>query len=125
VSPLSSAVALAAFLVGAAMGGRLALVPRPHRGFLLAVLCLIQATFVAASAVLVSRIGTGRPGTLVLITLLAVAMGGQNSVVRRIGVPDRHCVHPRTLGALDHLALIDVAIPPPRCAVRATCVARS
>jgi hypothetical protein len=44
---------------------------------------------VLAAAIVVTVEGTDRPGArLVLIALLAVALGGQNAVVRRLAVPD-------------------------------------
>jgi uncharacterized membrane protein YoaK (UPF0700 family) len=89
VSVVASLLAVLAFAAGAALGGRLAREPRPHRGFLLAAACAVQAVPVLASAIVVAVAGTGAQATrLVLIGLLAVAMGGQNAVVRRLGVPD-------------------------------------
>jgi uncharacterized membrane protein YoaK (UPF0700 family) len=89
VSVVASLLAVIAFTAGAALGGRLAREPRPHRGFLLAVACLVQAAPVLASAVVVTVAGTEPMLTrLVLVALLAAAMGGQNAVVRRLGVPD-------------------------------------
>jgi uncharacterized membrane protein YoaK (UPF0700 family) len=89
VSAVASLVAVVTFTAGAALGGRLGREPRPHRGFLLAVACLVQAALVLASALVVVVVGTGLMVTqLVLVALLAVAMGGQNAVVRRLGVPD-------------------------------------
>jgi uncharacterized membrane protein YoaK (UPF0700 family) len=75
--------------LSAALGGQLAREPRPHRGRLLAATCLVQGVFVLASATLVSVAGTGSLATrLVVVALLAATMGGQNEVVRRLGVPD-------------------------------------
>jgi uncharacterized membrane protein YoaK (UPF0700 family) len=89
VSVVASLLAILAFVLGAALGGRLAREPRPHRGVLLAAACLAQAVPVLAAAVLVAVAGTGRlPARLVLVALLATAMGAQNAVVRRLGVPD-------------------------------------
>jgi uncharacterized membrane protein YoaK (UPF0700 family) len=89
VSVFASFLAIVAFVVGAAIGGRLGRDRRPHRGFLLAVACLAQAVLVLAAAVLVSVADIDRRGTrLALVGLLAVAMGGQNAVVRRLAVPD-------------------------------------
>jgi uncharacterized membrane protein YoaK (UPF0700 family) len=89
VSAVASLLAVIAFTAGAALGGRLAREPRPHRGFLLATACLVQAILVLASAIVVAVAGTGLMATrLVLIALLAVALGGQNAVVRRLAVPD-------------------------------------
>ncbi len=89
ISAVASLIALVAFAAGAALGGRLARQPQPHRGLLLAAACLVQAALVLASAILVTVAGTGSLATrLVLVALLAVTMGGQNAVVRRLGVPD-------------------------------------
>ena len=89
VSAVASLVAIVAFAVGALVGGRVAQEPRPHRGVLLAVACAIQAAFVVVAGVVVAADGVGRMATrLVLIVLLAVALGGQNAVVRRLAVPD-------------------------------------
>jgi uncharacterized membrane protein YoaK (UPF0700 family) len=89
VAVVNSLLALVAFAVGAVLGGRLAREPEPHRGFLLATSCAIQALPMLASAILVAAAGTERQSVrLVLIALLAIAMGGQNAVVRRLGVPD-------------------------------------
>ncbi|MBO3746408.1 DUF1275 domain-containing protein [Streptosporangiaceae bacterium NEAU-GS5] len=89
VSVVGTLCALSAFTVGAAIGGRVAQKRRPHRGRLLGTACLIQAVPVLAAAVLMVVEGHVRPIIrLVLIALLAAAMGGQNAVVRRLGVPD-------------------------------------
>jgi uncharacterized membrane protein YoaK (UPF0700 family) len=89
VSAFASLLAVVAFAAGAALGGRLAREPRPHRGYLLAAACSVQAVLMLASAIVVAVAGTGLTVTrMVLIALLAAAMGGQNAVVRRLGVPD-------------------------------------
>src|SRR2546421_3922296 len=61
VSVVASLLAIVAFTAGAALGGRLAREPRPHRGFLLAAACLIQAVPVLASAIVVAVAGTRPP----------------------------------------------------------------
>jgi uncharacterized membrane protein YoaK (UPF0700 family) len=83
---VASLLAVVAFTAGAALGGRLAREPRPHRGRQLAAACLVQAVPVLASAIVVAVAGTGVPTRLVLVALLGAAMGGQNAVVRRLGV---------------------------------------
>lgn len=89
ISAVASLLAIVAFVAGAALGGRLAHEPRPHRGQLLAATCLAQAVLVLASAILVSVAGTGPlAARLVLVVVLALTMGGQNAVVRRLAVPD-------------------------------------
>ncbi|MDI1462599.1 YoaK family protein [Catellatospora sp. KI3] len=89
ISVRSTLVAIAAFVAGAAIGGRVAREARPHRGLLVAAACSIQAAVFVLSAITVTRAGVRPDGvTLLLVGLLAVAMGGQNAVVGRLGVPD-------------------------------------
>ncbi|BCB75683.1 YoaK family protein [Phytohabitans flavus] len=89
VSVVASLLALVAFLIGAAIGGRLARMSRPHRGRLLAAACAAQSVLVLAAAIVAV---TGGPGSravrLPLVALLALAMGSQNAVVRRLGLPE-------------------------------------
>ncbi|UUU25603.1 YoaK family protein [Streptomyces sp. DSM 40750] len=90
LSALASVVAMGAFLVGAVAGGRSAARFAAHRGRLLAVATGFQAVLVAG-AVLTAAVSDDRVGDPVkypLIVLLALAMGLQNAVVRRLGVPD-------------------------------------
>ncbi|MFJ8229911.1 YoaK family protein [Streptomyces sp. NPDC094448] len=89
LSALASVVSLTAFLAGALAGGRLGPRFAGNRGRLLAVATAVQAVLIAA-AVVVAAIG-GEVTTAVryaLIVLLGLAMGAQNAVVRRLGVPD-------------------------------------
>jgi uncharacterized membrane protein YoaK (UPF0700 family) len=89
VLAVASLLAIVAFVAGAALAGSPARQPRPHRGLLLAAACLAQAVLVLASAILVSVAGTGSlAAALVLVAVLALTMGGQNAVVRRLAVPD-------------------------------------
>jgi uncharacterized membrane protein YoaK (UPF0700 family) len=89
ISIIATVVAVLAFALGALLGGRWATEPAPHRGRLLAVATAAQASLVLAAALITSLAGVGATATrLVLIGLLAVAMGGQNAVVRRLAVPD-------------------------------------
>jgi uncharacterized membrane protein YoaK (UPF0700 family) len=89
ISIVDSLLALLAFVVGATVAGRVAASRPPHRGRLLAAGTAIQAVLVLVAAVVVSATGAhSTPRRLMLIGLLAVAMGGQNAVVRRLGVPD-------------------------------------
>jgi len=84
-----SVVAIGAFALGAAVGGRWGARAAPHRGHLLAVGAATQAALVGAAAVLAQLDGAGgTPTRLGLVALLAVAMGGQNAVARRLAVPD-------------------------------------
>jgi uncharacterized membrane protein YoaK (UPF0700 family) len=89
ISVPATLLALAAFAVGAALGGRWALRRRPHRGRLLAEAVLMQGLFLSAAAIVASTGDVQRSTTrLTLIALLALAMGLQNAVVRRLAVPD-------------------------------------
>jgi len=84
-----SLVAILAFALGAAMGGRWALRKAPHRGHLLAAAAATQSGLLLPAALVAQADGVGRaPVRLILIALLAVAMGGQNAVARRLAVPD-------------------------------------
>lgn len=82
-------IALAGYLVGAAVGGQwLGRVPEWHRHRLLiaalaAELCLLLVAIVVAAAA-----PAGTPARDGVVALMAMAMGAQNAVVRRLGVPD-------------------------------------
>lgn len=90
LSALASVVAMVTFLLGALAGGRLATRFTTHRGRLLrsatAVQTLLTAVTVVAAAVSDGRVTTGLQYTL--IVFLGLAMGLQNAVARRLGVPD-------------------------------------
>jgi uncharacterized membrane protein YoaK (UPF0700 family) len=89
ISLRASLVAILAFAVGAAGGGRWSGSRPPHRGHLLAVCAAAQTVLVVAAGVVAVVAGVGGSSTrLVLIALLAVAMGAQNAVARRLAVPD-------------------------------------
>jgi uncharacterized membrane protein YoaK (UPF0700 family) len=89
ISIVASLFAVVAFAVGALVGGRLAAGRAPHRGRLLAVATLVQMGLVLVAAIITSTAGVaGSAVRLVLVGLLAIAMGGQNAVVRRLAVPD-------------------------------------
>jgi uncharacterized membrane protein YoaK (UPF0700 family) len=89
ISITASLLAVLAFAIGALLGGRLAASHPPHRGLLLAVATAVQACLVLAAAVVASSAGTRHAAVrFILIGLLAIAMGGQNAVVRRLNVPD-------------------------------------
>ncbi|MGV9311931.1 YoaK family protein [Streptomyces sp. NPDC003691] len=90
LSALASAVSLTAFLAGALAGGRLGTRFAGNRGRLLAVATAGQAALTAV-AVVVAAVTGGEVTTAVryaLIVLLGLAMGAQNAVARRLGVPD-------------------------------------
>ncbi|MGC0421457.1 YoaK family protein [Embleya sp. AB8] len=89
LSVAASVAALAAFLVGAAAGGRFGTVFGDRRLRLLWIGCALQAVLLAAALIVaaaVSGLGTGERYTLIL--LLGLAMGLQNAVARRLAVPD-------------------------------------
>jgi uncharacterized membrane protein YoaK (UPF0700 family) len=85
----ASLCALAAFVVGAVAGGRLALLVRPVRNLLLSAMVIEAACTTAAAVVagMVPTVDSGWP-RYTIISLLAVAIGLRNSAVRRVGVPD-------------------------------------
>jgi uncharacterized membrane protein YoaK (UPF0700 family) len=90
LSALASVVSMVAFLVGALAGGRLGTRFATHRGYLLRTSTAMQTVLVAV-AVAVAVVADGRVGTGVqytLIVFLGLAMGLQNAVARRLGVPD-------------------------------------
>jgi uncharacterized membrane protein YoaK (UPF0700 family) len=88
ISVTSSLLAVLAFTIGAALGGRLATERPPHRGLLIATATAAQAVLVLVTAILAGTTDVEHPAVrLILIALLALAMGGQNAVVRRLAVP--------------------------------------
>ncbi|MCR3739623.1 YoaK family protein [Actinomadura sp. NPDC048955] len=90
------------FCVGAVVGGRVAFTRPAHRGRLLGAATAAQAVALAAAAVIVATLGH-RPdsGRLATIAVLAVSMGWQYAIVRRLEVPDlRTVVVTTTLTAL-------------------------
>src|SRR5271165_1448503 len=86
----ASLTAIAAFLAGALAGGRLGSTLGQHRGRLLAVATYIKIALVGAALGL-SMAAPDIDGSLArygLIVLLALTMGLQNAIARRLGVPD-------------------------------------
>ncbi len=89
IAIVASLVAILAFAFGALLGGRWAVRREVHRGHLLAVAAATQAALVIAAAIVAGTAGVGTSAArLCLVGLLAVAMGGQNAVARRLAVPD-------------------------------------
>ncbi|WP_327292231.1 YoaK family protein [Streptomyces sp. NBC_01198] len=86
----ASVMSLAAFLVGAVAGGRLAHALPGRRGRLLLAVTVGQTALVAAAWALAATADLPARGgvRMTLIVLLALAMGAQNAVVRRLGVSD-------------------------------------
>jgi uncharacterized membrane protein YoaK (UPF0700 family) len=89
ISAVGSLVAVSGFALGAAVGGRVGAGRPVHRGRLLAATASVQAILVVVASVIASIAGgSGTAVQLTLVGLLALAMGGQNAVVRRLAVPD-------------------------------------
>jgi uncharacterized membrane protein YoaK (UPF0700 family) len=81
----ASLTALGAFLLGALAGGRVGVRSGAHRGRLL------RAAVTVELVLLVALLGSDPVGTgtqYILIPLLGLSMGVQNSTARRLGVPD-------------------------------------
>lgn len=91
-SILASLAALVFFAVGSSMGGLLDSRLGAHRGRLLTVALSINAALVLVATVIAGTSGagtdTGGAVRFLLIGLLAVAMGNQNAVARKLAVPD-------------------------------------
>ncbi|WP_217209583.1 YoaK family protein [Streptomyces sp. AC550_RSS872] len=90
LSALASVVAMGSFLLGALVGGRLGTRFALHHGHLLRTSTAVQTILVAVTVV-VAAVSDGRvtPGVqYTLIVFLGLAMGLQNAVARRLGVPD-------------------------------------
>jgi uncharacterized membrane protein YoaK (UPF0700 family) len=86
----ASLAAVAAFALGALLGGRLAARHRDHRARLHSSAAVAQAVFVAVAVILAIASG-GAPAAgyrYALIAALGVAMGIQNASARSIAVPD-------------------------------------
>ncbi|GGZ03344.1 YoaK family protein [Streptomyces poonensis] len=86
----ASLVSMASFLTGALTGGRFGTRFAAHRGRLLATTTAVQAVLVAGT-VIAAAVADGEvtgPVRYTLIVLLGIAMGLQNAVARRLGVPD-------------------------------------
>ncbi len=91
VSVARSSVALAAFFVGAVIGGRV--VAKPTGDAQLRAACWIfaaEVALVAAAAVIAIGYDTAEQSTqlFALITLTGLAMGMRTAAVRKLGVPD-------------------------------------
>ncbi|MFC5200378.1 YoaK family protein [Streptomyces kaempferi] len=85
----SALLALGCFGAGAFISGRYGSARGIHRGRLLAFTCGAQGVLVTVSATPAAFADPARRDTrLVMIALLAVPMGAQNAVVRRLAVPD-------------------------------------
>ncbi|HEY1485400.1 MAG TPA: YoaK family protein [Micromonosporaceae bacterium] len=84
----ASLAALAGFLVGAAAGGRM-IGLTTHRGRLLRNSAIAELVLLVAALILVLVVNhPNEPVRDMVAFLIAVAMGGQNAVVRKLAVPD-------------------------------------
>ena len=86
----ASLSALGAFVLGAAMGGKLIAVMKEHRGRLLGVASSVQAVFLAIALVFAVLSSSAVQGgyRYALIVSLAIAMGVKNAASRKLAVPD-------------------------------------
>jgi uncharacterized membrane protein YoaK (UPF0700 family) len=90
LSIAASAVALAGFLLGAVVGGRLA-VATSLRGRLWLVTAAAAQTALVGAAAAATAAGVLRPdgpSRLPLLAVLGIAMGIQNATARRLAIPD-------------------------------------
>jgi uncharacterized membrane protein YoaK (UPF0700 family) len=87
---LAPIISLAAFLVGAAVAGRIATHMKRPDGPSLTLALVLEIALVATVAVLAigARIEPGTAIGYVTIALLALAMGVRNATVRKIALPD-------------------------------------
>jgi uncharacterized membrane protein YoaK (UPF0700 family) len=84
-SATASLAALGSFLVGAAVGGRVLVSSTPLRQVRRVAAC---EAVLCASAAIVAAVTMGTAGRYIMTALLAVAMGWQNAMARRLAVPD-------------------------------------
>jgi uncharacterized membrane protein YoaK (UPF0700 family) len=89
-SAAASLVAIAAFLAGAPIAGRLGAHWGRHRGRFIAYATYIQFILLVAALVFSLAVANTSTGgaSFFLIGLLAIAMGLQNAAARRLAVPD-------------------------------------
>ncbi|MFC1415392.1 YoaK family protein [Streptacidiphilus cavernicola] len=86
----ASLTALAAFALGALLGGRLGVRFAAHRGRLLLAALAAEAVLVLAAYLCCLLLPHAESGhaRYVLVVLLGLAMGAQNAAARRLAVPD-------------------------------------
>jgi len=89
-SLLSSVFALVGFLIGAVIGGRLINEYGKDRAMLFAASCVFEFEFIIGALIIGLSLSNPTSGTgrYSLSILLAIMMGIQNAVVRRLAVPD-------------------------------------
>jgi uncharacterized membrane protein YoaK (UPF0700 family) len=86
----ASFAAIAAFVLGAGLGGRLYAKGRSHRGTLLYRASFIQTVFLLAGMILALQVTSPANGgyRYTLIGVMGIAMGVQNATARKLAVPD-------------------------------------
>jgi uncharacterized membrane protein YoaK (UPF0700 family) len=86
----ASLLAVAAFSLGAMVGGKLGALLGQDRGHLFRTAASIQAVFLACTVAVAAVSGNPVPDAYryALIVILAIAMGIQNATARRLAVPD-------------------------------------
>ncbi len=92
-SVVAALLALVTFLLGAAGGGRLQTALGHARFRWVTTALILEAVALVAAAVVAALGGvieadSATPAALVLIALLALAMGFRNATVRKLGIPD-------------------------------------
>ena len=90
LSVASSLIALAAFVAGALVGGRIGARLGAHRGYSLRTSTALSAGLVAIAVVVAAVAGSdvSQGARYALIVALALAMGTQNAMARRLAIPD-------------------------------------
>jgi uncharacterized membrane protein YoaK (UPF0700 family) len=90
LSAIASAVALGAFLVGAAAGGLLGARNAEHRGHALRAASLVQLVLIAIALGVALAVGEPLDNAerYALLVPMALAMGVQNAVAQRLAVPE-------------------------------------
>lgn len=88
ISIVGTLIALAAFLAGGIVGGRLSRRHAKSGAHLLAVTTIVKIFLMLGSAALAWRLATDGLIAYTIVAVLAISMGLQNAVVRSLGVPD-------------------------------------
>ncbi len=88
ISIVGSLIAIFAFVVGAALGGRLSRRHAESGAHLLSVVTIVKIFLMVGSAALAWFFGTDTTIAYAIIAVLATSMGLQNAAARSLGVPD-------------------------------------
>lgn len=90
LSASASLLALAAFFAGALGGGRIAVRIGAHRGRQLVAGTSVSGSLLVIAAIAAAAVGqpVSQAARYALIVPLALAMGAQNAIARRLAVPD-------------------------------------